>query len=110
MGIWLVILFFLFVIFLGILGNEGKFINFKNGYEYVYWYEGYFIIKDLGKFIVKVKVSIIYKLLWILYVFLLRFFWNLLLILVLEIEVIYYINNLIKCVYIYFVYIVKISI
>lgn len=53
---------FFFVIFLVILGNELKFINFIYGFEYVYWYEGYVIIKDLGKFIMSVKVSIIKKL------------------------------------------------
>lgn len=96
MGIWSVTSFFLFAIFSGIPGNEGKFINFKNGYEYVYRYEGHSTIKDLGKFIVKAKVSTIYKLLWILHVSLLRFSWNPLLIQVLEIEVRHQTNNLIK--------------
>lgn len=110
MGIWSVTSFFLFAIFSGIPGNEGKFINFKNGYEYVYRYEGHSTIKDLGKFIVKAKVSTIYKLLWILHVSSLRFSWNPLLIPVLEIEVRHHTNNLIKCVYIYFVHTVKTSI
>lgn len=81
MGIWSVTSFFLFAIFSGIPGNEGKFINFKNGYEYVYRYEGHSTIKDLGKFIVKAKVSTIY---------------TSLLIQVLEIEVRHQTNNLIK--------------
>lgn len=110
MGIWSVTLFFLFAIFSGIPGNEGKFINFKNGYEYVYRYEGHSTIKDLGKFIVKAKVSTIYTSLWILHVSSLRFSWNPLLIPVLEIEVRQHTNNLIKCVYIYFVHTVKTSI
>ena len=49
----------LLVILCTLPGQETRFINFKNGYEYVYRYEGHTTIKDLGKFIVKAKVSII---------------------------------------------------
>ena len=48
---------YLLVILCTLPGQETKFINFKNGYEYVYRYEGHTTIKDLGKFIVKAKVS-----------------------------------------------------
>lgn len=47
-----------------------RFIDFKFGYEYVYSFEGYFIVKDLGKFIVKVKVrdwNFVYKCFFILF-------------------------------------------
>ena len=49
----------LLVIICTLPGQETRFINFKNGYEYVYRYEGHSTIKDLGKFIVKAKVSVI---------------------------------------------------
>lgn len=44
------------LVFLIVLEVQLRFIDFKFGYEYVYSFEGYFIVKDLGKFIVKVKV------------------------------------------------------
>nr|XP_022327831.1 uncharacterized protein LOC111127102 [Crassostrea virginica] len=40
-----------------ILEVQSRFINFKPGYEYVYRFEGHSTVKDLGKFIVKAKVS-----------------------------------------------------
>ncbi|XP_061172154.1 uncharacterized protein LOC133181622 [Saccostrea echinata] len=36
---------------------QSRFINFKSGYEYVYSFEGHSTVEDLGKFIVKAKVS-----------------------------------------------------
>ncbi|XP_065944315.1 uncharacterized protein [Magallana gigas] len=36
---------------------QSRFIDFKPGYEYVYSFEGHSTVKDLGKFIVKAKVS-----------------------------------------------------
>lgn len=61
MGLWSVTSVFLFAIFAAIPGNESKFINFTNGFEYVYRYEGHVAIKNLGKFIIKAKVSAIIK-------------------------------------------------
>nr|XP_022295519.1 uncharacterized protein LOC111105490 [Crassostrea virginica] len=48
---------FLLVIVCKLPVQETRFINFKNGYEYVYRYEGHSTIKDLGKFVMKAKVS-----------------------------------------------------
>lgn len=60
MVIWSVNSVFLFAIFAAIPGNESKFINFKNGFEYIYRYEGHITIKDLGKFVMEAKVSTTY--------------------------------------------------
>jgi hypothetical protein len=51
---WILALFLLWMPFPML---HGRFINFKPGYEYVYSFEGHSTVKDLGKFIVKAKVS-----------------------------------------------------
>ncbi|XP_062579219.1 uncharacterized protein LOC134241150, partial [Saccostrea cucullata] len=57
MGIWSVSFFCILTIYFAAQGIESKFLNFKAGYEYVYRYEGHSSFKDLGKFIIKAKVS-----------------------------------------------------
>lgn len=52
MGVWRVGMLVVFVLYFFILNNEGCFINFKLGYEYVYSFNGYFIVNDVGKFVV----------------------------------------------------------
>jgi hypothetical protein len=45
-----------YIISLAILRIEGRFINFKPGYEYVYSFNGHSTVNDIGKFVVQAKV------------------------------------------------------
>lgn len=58
MGAWRVGALVAFVLYLLIPNNEGRFINFKPGYEYVYSFNGHSTVNDVGKFVVQAKVSL----------------------------------------------------
>lgn len=57
MGAWRVGALVAFVLYLLIPNNEGRFINFKPGYEYVYSFNGHSTVNDVGKFVVQAKVG-----------------------------------------------------
>lgn len=56
MGTWRIGHLIACVISLIILRTEGRYINFKPGYEYVYSFNGHSTVNDIGKFVVQAKV------------------------------------------------------
>lgn len=54
---YLSVLFLLSSLVIGITGDNKRFIDFRPGYEYVYSFNGYTNVRELGKFLVEAKVN-----------------------------------------------------
>lgn len=52
------VLFLLSSFVIGITADNRRYIDFRPGYEYVYSFNGYTNVRELGKFLVEAKVNI----------------------------------------------------
>lgn len=55
---YLSVLFLLSSFVIGITADNRRYIDFRPGYEYVYSFNGYTNVRELGKFLVEAKVNI----------------------------------------------------